>query len=205
LLEDVRARSERETGGEAEFQCLLRDRELLSSQLLEAQRRLKELENKPEEKKKERREVMLPPPVETQSLLVAPLTPADLALQKKFGLPESERQIAVHGGTFLQQHGFVYLSDEHICFGGSAVKSFFEKKDLIIALKNVAAIDKTGSKSHVKIVLKVRVCMLLLLMCWNSNFVEKGRNLPRFFRNSAQEIVRRASSNRWSQTWSCCN
>ena len=155
IMLGARQQQHHENHGAEEFHCLLRDREMLAAQLYEAQRQLKALEvpgRKPAAVSAAPAAVA--EPVETLPLIVPPATDADIALQKRFALPESERQIAVHGATFLGQHGFVYLADEHICFGGSAVKSFYEKKDLVLPLKQVSAIDKTGSKSHVKLLLK---------------------------------------------------
>ena len=138
---------------DSEFQCLQHDRELLADQLYEAQRRIKSLEMAatasagPGRGTAARGEEL----VEVQPLIVPEPTEADLLLQSRFKLPASERQTAVHGCTLGTTHGFLYLSADHICFGGSAVKSFYDQaRDVVLAVGEVAALDKTG-KTHLRV------------------------------------------------------
>jgi hypothetical protein len=84
-------------------------------------------------------------------LIVPELTEADLLLQSRFKLPESERQTAVHGCSLGATHGFLYLSAEHLCFGGSSVNSFFDQaRDVVLKMGDVVSLDKTG-KTHLKV------------------------------------------------------
>jgi hypothetical protein len=143
---------------DSEFQCLQRDREMLSDQLYEAQRRIKALEQGPAPSAPrrggggkapvaQRREEV----VEVQALIVPEPTEADLLLQSRFKLPESERQTAVHGCSLGATHGFLYLSAEHLCFGGSSVNSFFDQaRDVVLKMGDVVSLDKTG-KTHLKV------------------------------------------------------
>jgi hypothetical protein len=144
--------------GGGEFQCLLRDRELLATQLGEAQQQLKAIASAARSGTKEGNQRVvapLPPVVEVLPVIVPEATSADIALQNRFKLPQGERQIAMHGCTFAKQaHGFLYLFHEHLCFGPSAVKSFYDQHDLVIPLVQIAAIDKSGSTTHVRVLLK---------------------------------------------------
>ncbi len=142
---------------DSEFQCLQRDREMLADQLFEANRRLAALEKPQGGGSKQSAAaavtVAAPPVVEVQPLILPEATEADLLLQKRFKLPATERQEAVHGCSHAGTHGFLYLSAEHVCFGGSAVKSFFDQRDVVIGLTQIAALDKTG-KTHVRVMTK---------------------------------------------------
>lgn len=124
---------ERHVGTE-ELQCLQRDRQALAVQLQEAKEELKRL-----------RRGGVPLPVAlVPNDQHQPLKEEDMQLQKRFGLDHSQMILSVHGAALGPQHGHLWLTRNFLCFGGSALQSFYDQQDWTIPVDTLVALDSVG-------------------------------------------------------------
>jgi hypothetical protein len=72
------------------------------------------------------------------------LSEDDSNFQARFKLPAEELILAYHGANVGPQHGHVWLSKRYLCFGGSAIKSFYDQKDLMVRLDSIISLDRVG-------------------------------------------------------------
>merc|ERR1711916_33832 len=52
--------------------------------------------------------------------------------------------VSCHGASWGAQHGHVWLLADRICFGRSAVESFIDRRDVMVELVHVTALDHRG-------------------------------------------------------------
>lgn len=141
--------------GRDELRCLQRDREMLAEQVRDLQRQLSTRRSLQSSKGKEEASVEdepRPGPCVTdpQPDVEPPATgEADVILQRRFKLPVTQRQMALHGCAESGANGFAYLTQQYLCFGSSAVSSFFAHKDVVVPLTDVVSVDKTGKTTLV--------------------------------------------------------